>query len=839
MIASNHNISPSYPPHDNSDEKNCLEGVNNVRSSGTLVAKIGAGKQDSASYGTKELNIKKVKITVNGETQPETLVAAVGTEREFVSDRLKELQKNMFQQMESAQTGMDDAPEVLDVTGDIIRIANGFTSADLSDQQKLLVGYNQSANPPPSVYEHPEEHHDVITEYQGRINTFKNTMKSANLKTLDGRDIEEILNLWSLPYDIDPITKQIVFNLLNYETLSEHLSLNGKHAFRAYKSSGILRSSTPALICANLTLELFLQTICGDVYPYAYPKDTDPLDFVSERVHSYMMRAYVEILLRPAAEDKRIVMAIGSKSTGKTFAKHVYRGGLKQLFKVYNMDPTLWISASDDKLDFNNHPEALYNLLYCIYMLVKCQKNDEFATNERRVIDPNADACTFAMGFFEKGSAIFELVMQNFLSLCRLGGTNCAKARAIAVISYYVLLQERMTPEDALECIEQCMRPEDRSHVVAHLKFEAMAKFSVLPADMVDLEEVKSTAELLEMKVDDLVENIDACREGREKGCSNSAKNKEAAIISYYVCLAEGLTPERALARIKKEQPKYYGHLLSYLKFDAMSKFSAMPSNEVDLEEVESATELFDMKVEDFLENIDACREGRSNSRLSRNNTRDQINLRSNILTRFKNGSINIETTPINQILAHIRSVSDAMLSANNDSVRPTSVRYIKNQKYDNKDIPPDLAVITLYKKVTDKPLIGVTLELEPPESEEFARPIVGGIFDLLLESEQNRQRFDHNRITTTNSKNETVRMSCLVSIIMERVLVGEELKPFPPELKWYRCPNPDCTKQPYKLIDLGTSVYATECGDCGKKSTRRSKIESVDTWIKSDSRNV
>jgi len=601
----------------NSDEKNVRVRVNNTLEPGTLVAKIGAAKQDSASsYGTKELNLKKVKITVNGETQPETLVAAVGAERDIVSEKLKELTKTMKQRMESAQTGMDDAPEVLDVTRDIIRIAEGYTYDDLSDQQKLLVGYNQTANPPPSVYEQPEVHHNVITEFQGRIDTFKNMMKSSNLKTLDGRDIEEILNLWSLPYDIDPITGQIVFNLLNYETLSEHLSLNGKHAFRAYRSSGILRSSTPALICANLTLELFLQTICGDVYPYAYPKDTDPLDFVSERAHSYMMRAYVEILLRPAAEDKRIVFAIGSKSTGKTFAKHVYKGGLKELFEVYKIDPTQWISASDGKLDFNYHPESLYNLLYCIYMLVKCEKNDEFATNERWVIDPNAEACTFAMGFFEEGSAIFELVMQNFLSLCRLGGTNCAKARAIAVISYYVLLQERMTPEDALECIEQCMRPEDRSHVIAHLKFEAMSKLSALPADEVDLKEVEETAELLDMKVNDLQTNIDACRKGRKEGISNSVKNREKAIISYHVHLACGSTPQQALSKIKKERQEDHGHLLSYLKFDVMAKFSALPADEVDLKEVEAAAKLLDMKANDLLQNIDECRKGRSNKKV-------------------------------------------------------------------------------------------------------------------------------------------------------------------------------------------------------------------------------
>ena len=591
--------------------------VNNRLEPGTLVAKIGAAKQDSASsYETKELNLKKVKITVNGETQPETLVAAVRSEQEIMSEKLKELTKTMKQRMESAQTGMDNAPEVLDVRSDIIRIRDGYTYDDLSDQQKLLVGYNQTANPPRSVYEQPEEHHDVITEYQGRIDTFKNYIKDASLKTLDGRDIEEILNLWSLPYDIDPTTEQIVFNLLNYETLREHIGLNGKHAFRAYRSSGILRSSTPALICANLTLELFLKTICGDVYPYAYPKDTDPLDFVSEQVHSKIMRGYVEILLRPAADDKRTVFAIGSKSTGKTFAKHVYNGGLKELFKVYNMDPTLWISASDGKLDFNYHPESLYNLLYCIYMLVKCQGNDKFATNERRVIDPNAEACTFAMGVYQEGSAIFELVMQNHLDLCRLGGANSAKARAIAVISYHVLLQERMTPTDALEYIEQCMRPEDRGHVINHLKFDAMSKFSALPADEVDMKEVEAAAELLDMEFDDLQNNIDACRKNR---------SREDVIIVYHVHLADGLSPEQSLARVKKERPKDHGKLLSYLKFNAMAKYSSQPADEVNVSEVKSTAELFGMKLADLQNNIEASRKSRSKSGRSKGQPKQSL----------------------------------------------------------------------------------------------------------------------------------------------------------------------------------------------------------------------
>ena len=46
----------------------------------------------------------------------------------------------------------------------------------------MLVGYNQSADPPSSVYEQPDTHHPVNVEYTHRTNTLKKVFKDANLK---------------------------------------------------------------------------------------------------------------------------------------------------------------------------------------------------------------------------------------------------------------------------------------------------------------------------------------------------------------------------------------------------------------------------------------------------------------------------------------------------------------------------------------------------------------------------------------------------------------------------------------------------------------------------------
>jgi len=384
----------------------------------------------------------------------------------------------------------------------------------------MLVGYNQSAEPPSSVYDQPDTHHPVIVDYTLRTDTLKKVFKDANLKTLDGEDIFSLLNLWSFPYDaIDPTTGQIVMNLMHYETEQEHRSLNNKHAFRARHSTGELISTTPAFICANLGNKNFLQTINGDVIPFAFKKDTKPTDKVSEKTYSFMMKAYFHYLLCPAAHDKRIVIAIGSKATCKTFAKFAY-GGLSQLLAVYDIDPTLWISASPDKLEVNNHCEALYNIMYSIYMRLKAETNDAFATNTRRVIDPNAEPCTFAMEYFEEGSAIFELIQRNFLSLCKLGGANCCKKRDESVLNYLLLLEEKLTPKEALEYIKAAFSAEHRSLVVGWLKLCKMNELAgrLQREEEIDTDEVNEFASLVGMKVEDLMKNAEACKEGRAEG---------------------------------------------------------------------------------------------------------------------------------------------------------------------------------------------------------------------------------------------------------------------------------------------------------------------------------
>jgi len=437
-----------------------------------------------------------------------------------ISDKLQELKGKMKSRLNAAQMG--NVLEALDVTSHIIRIKDGFCLDDLTSSQQMLVGYNQSAEPPSSVYDHPEEEHPVNVEYQLRTDTLKKVFKDANLKTLDGRDIEEILNLWSFPFgEIDPTTERVVFNLFHYETMQEHLGFRGKgkqrHSFRARHSTGDLISTTPAFVCSNLGLENFLQTINGDILPFAIYKDTKPTDMVSEETYFFMMKAYIHYLVRPAADDKRIVVAIGSKATCKTFAKFAY-GGLSQLLAVYDMDPTQWISASDGKLEVNFHCEALYNILYSIYMRLKAETNDAFATNTRRVIDPNADPCTFAMEYFEEGSDIFELIQRNHKALCTLGGINCCKKRDESVLTYLLLLEEKLTPKEALEYIKAAFSVEHRNLVVGWMKVCKMIELAGrLQREEIDTDEVNEFASLVDMKVVDLMKNAEACMEGQGK----------------------------------------------------------------------------------------------------------------------------------------------------------------------------------------------------------------------------------------------------------------------------------------------------------------------------------
>jgi len=531
----------------------------------TLVATFNNGRPPmnvSITFDSTSRSSANTSMMMSGSTLSDALEA---TEQEVnISEKLKELRGKMQLRLKPAQ--MENAPKVLDVTSNIIRIADGFTSANLSEDQQMLVGYNQSAEPPSSVYDQPDTHHPVNVEYTLCTDTLKKVFKDANLKTLDGEDILSILNLWSFPYAIDPTTGQIVMNLMHYETEQEHISLNGKHAFRARHSTGELISTTPAFICANLGNCYFLQTINGDVIPFAFKKDTKPTDKVSEETYSFMMKAYIHYLVRPAADDKRIVIAIGSKATCKTFAKFAY-GGLSQLLAVYDIDPTLWISASPDKLEVNNHCEALYNILYCIYMHLKAKTNDAFATNTRRVIDPNAEPCTFAMEYFEEGSDIFELIQRNHKALCSLGGTNCCKKRDESVLTYLLLLEEKVMPKDALEYIKDAFSVENRNLVVGWMKFCKMNELAgrLHRQEEIDTDDVNEFASLVGMKVVDLMKNAEACMEGQGK---------------------------------------------SNAKFTAMSQLAAQSSDNIDMDEVNDMASLVGMKVVDLIKNAEACRKG-------------------------------------------------------------------------------------------------------------------------------------------------------------------------------------------------------------------------------------
>ena len=220
---------------------------------------------------------------------------------------------------------------------------------------------------------------------------------------------------------------------------------------------------------------------------------------------------------------------------------------------------------------------------------------------------------------------------------------------------------------------------------------------------------------------------------------------------------------------------------------------------------------------------------------LSQNNTQDQIDLRRNILEQFKE-VIDIEHTSIEQFLLLARAVSDQIMSSNGGT-RPKSISFIDHRKKES-DIPSDSAMLTFYKSVTNKSsVIGIALVVKPPESKEIVQPILGAIFDLLLESEQARKRFDYDRVLTTNSKSKRVYQVHLVYVILERVLVGEKLTPFPKSLKWWKCPSPSCTE--YILRDIETKTKQYTCPKCNKTYQKVSKMPLTKSWMKSKSKLI
>ena len=314
----------------------------------------------------------------------------------------------------------------------------------------------------------------------------------------------------------------------NFLTLEEARGLNSKglHCARARDSKGTLRSKTPGLISASIGPRLFIDSGYCDIIPYPYPKDGSPLDIVTLETFKFIMKHW-GIVLRQALDDQRIAIALCSKATANRFAKYVLGGDINELHKIYDDDSSKLISAAPDKFVPNYHSESIYNLLYWIKMLDKCETSDAFYTNAIQAMTGDTKAkCTFAMSLFEEGSDAFKFVMAAFLQKCSFGGTNCSIKKKEAVITYYTLLQDGFIPSDALKYLEEEEGDEAHNLVVNYLHFDAASKFSAqLGSDydgdvdsikLILLKDMMATAELINMPVLDFLDNIKLFRDGRD-----------------------------------------------------------------------------------------------------------------------------------------------------------------------------------------------------------------------------------------------------------------------------------------------------------------------------------
>ena len=447
------------------------------------------------------------------------------------------IRKSILSTIRSSQ-GDNEAGNVLDVTSSsIVGVIEGKADKMSADQQ-FLVGHNQTNK--------PREDLDIRTcsrvtqRHYANQQRYETRLKQRDMKNLIKPDEKVPLCLGSVPLEHHVEGEKLVVYMKHYQTLAESYSLGELHTALAIRSDGSNRSDTPALVRASLGTANFFKMYWLDLFAIPYPKDKSLLDVISKEDADFMWKWQVEDILKPLLEDDNVVIALGSVATMGLFAKHVLgqgneKRGLEMLQDLHKRNPHKFISAEDGVLRPNVHSAAIYEF----FMMSQAERSDKFSTNTLKAItgNPNVAPCTFVSDIFTKDSPIFDFMAKLWERKRILGGENSSKARAISVISYLCLLEEELTPKQALYHIETGMRQEDLVHVIAHLKFEAMAKFSALPSAEVDLKEVEEAAELLDMKVGDLLQNIDACREGRSKSRVGSGRSKSSDSVKHLKCI--------------------------------------------------------------------------------------------------------------------------------------------------------------------------------------------------------------------------------------------------------------------------------------------------------------
>jgi len=290
---------------------------------------------------------------------------------ELAKEISKEMRKKIMSGMKLSQVN-DSAVKALDVTSStIIGIREGYKMEDLTPDQQLLVGYNQSDDPPENFNQ--EDCNPIVYRHHQNKLKFMDVMSTREMTNLiDGKGVP--FNLPSLPLHLDKLVTKLMFLFFNYQTWEEYLGLKLKdgrqlHSARAMRSAGHNRSATPGLSRSSMGTEIFINSGLGDMFPFAYPKDGKPTDVVTSGNLQFIMTNFNEIFLTPLVKDPDVVIALGSVGTANAFSKYVLGGSIERLHKLYEQNEDKFISADPNSWRSGVHPSAIYE--YCMFMLEK------------------------------------------------------------------------------------------------------------------------------------------------------------------------------------------------------------------------------------------------------------------------------------------------------------------------------------------------------------------------------------------------------------------------------------------------------------------------------------
>ena len=411
--------------------------------------------------------------------------------------------------------------KIFDVQDRYVSVHNEYNEEDLGEVS-FLNGYDQT-NSPPSGYDPDDlENCSVVAEIHKGQEAFKKVV--AHIIGKDGGQVNWNLN--SLPFHRKASNKKdVVFMVLHYQTTDElnsqiltnfegQLMSQLAHTARSRRSDGSLRSFTPGYLSASVGPELFNEMVYGDMIPFAHPKGGSPLDILSAKDYSFVMKSWVKHVLLPMHKHERIVIALCSKGTEDLYAKHVV-GGNAKLAKSYKANPNKYVSATEGALTAAYHPSSIYDPKHWSHMGMKTRMMDQFMTNAKRRAtgDENAKECEFSRNILDLDSEAFELLHRRYLAGCALGGRTAQAMTREAAYHYAICREDGYTHKEAMDWIENEMEKglEHRNLLENQQRFTATSQLaSRMGVDNVSDEEVAEIATELGMNPAKLHENVEA-----------------------------------------------------------------------------------------------------------------------------------------------------------------------------------------------------------------------------------------------------------------------------------------------------------------------------------------